>query len=176
MVQIGCRNGSGARARRTSYGVALHFALPGIMSVLALVNPDNPLFWRVSFVIIAWGGVSCWSPSVAFRAAGAGAAPAAAGRRAAGGGGDGPQRRTGAMGQLGVAAYVIALVLYVLIGLLAFHGGVVALRTEAILLTAMLVLGFHVAWLMMFEGGQPYPGGAHRSQPVTPRAARSGSR
>ena len=43
--------------RRMSYGVALHFALPGIMNVLALVNPNNPLFWRVSFVIIAWGGV-----------------------------------------------------------------------------------------------------------------------
>ena len=67
------------------------------------------------------------------------------------------------MGELGVAAYVIALVIYVLIGLLAFHGGLVALRTEAILLTAMLVLGFNVAWLMMFEGRQ--------SSPATPTAA-----
>ena len=45
-----------AADRRMSYGVALHFALPGIMSVLALVNPADPAFWRVSFAIIALGG------------------------------------------------------------------------------------------------------------------------
>ncbi len=42
--------------RRRSYGVALHFALPGVMSLLALIDPADPAFWRVSFVIVALGG------------------------------------------------------------------------------------------------------------------------
>ena len=139
---------------RMSYGVALYFALPGIMSVLALVNPQNPLFWQVSFAIIAWGGVIVL---VAVRGVPGRRAPAPARTGgAAGGAGTGAAAGTGAMGQLGVAAYVLAVVLYVLIGLLAFHGGMAALRTEAILLTAMLVLGFNAAWLLMFEG-QPFP-------------------
>ena len=42
--------------RRRSYGVALSFALPGVMSLFALIDPQNPDYWRVSFAIIALGG------------------------------------------------------------------------------------------------------------------------
>ena len=41
--------------------------------------------------------------------------------------------------------------MYVLIGVLAFAGGVAALRTEAILLTLLVFLGFNVAWLLLFD-------------------------
>lgn len=37
-----------ALARRRAYGVALHFSLPGLMSLLALVNPDSSTLWRAS--------------------------------------------------------------------------------------------------------------------------------
>ena len=34
--------------RRRAYGGAMHFALPGIMSLLALVNPGSEGMWRVA--------------------------------------------------------------------------------------------------------------------------------
>ena len=43
--------------RRRSYGVALHFALPGLMSMLALIDLQTSVFWRVSFGIVAVSGV-----------------------------------------------------------------------------------------------------------------------
>ena len=36
--------------------MALHFSLPGLMSLLALVNPDSAILWRTSFAIVAIGG------------------------------------------------------------------------------------------------------------------------
>ena len=57
IVQIRLSEWQGsALQRRRSYGVALHFALPGIMSLLALVNPQDSVFWRVSFAVVALGG------------------------------------------------------------------------------------------------------------------------
>jgi peptidoglycan/LPS O-acetylase OafA/YrhL len=42
--------------RRRSYGVALHFSLPGIMSLLALIDPGSKPLWRTSFAVVAIGG------------------------------------------------------------------------------------------------------------------------
>jgi hypothetical protein len=42
--------------QRRAYGVALHFVLPGMMGVLALVDPGIHAFWQVSFAIVALGG------------------------------------------------------------------------------------------------------------------------
>src|SRR3984957_21178815 len=42
--------------QRASYGIALHFALPALMSLLALVDSGDPAYWRTSFEIIALGG------------------------------------------------------------------------------------------------------------------------
>src|ERR1700746_3761744 len=42
--------------RRRSYGVALHFALPGLMSMFALIDLQTSVFWRVSFGIVAVSG------------------------------------------------------------------------------------------------------------------------
>ena len=148
--------------RRMSYGVALHFALPGIMSVLALVDPLDPLFWRVSFAIVALGGAVVL---VAVRGIPGRRAPGPRRPAQAGPGRDGETRDGGAgtaggsagAEQLGLAMYLISVALYLLVGLLAFAGGLAVLRIEAVLLTALLFLGFQVAWLMMFEDRQPYP-------------------
>jgi hypothetical protein len=111
------------------------------MSLLALVNAQDPAYWRVSFAIVALGGAVVMatvrsSPGRGERgSSGLGAAPAA--------------------DQLGMAAYVAAIVLYVLIGALAFAGGVAVLRIEAILLTALIFLGFNAAWLLLFDDKQP---------------------
>ena len=77
-------------ARRRAYGVALHFSLPGLMSLLALVNPDSSVLWRTSFAIVAIGGAVVL---IVVRGA--------------------------AVGKIGLTVYIFAIALYALIGLLA---------------------------------------------------------
>jgi hypothetical protein len=120
---------------RRSYGIALQFALPGLMSVLALVDPKNSGFWRASFVIVGLGGAVTMVAARGF--------PGPPGRGAAG------ERGLPATDWLGLAAYLAAIVLYVLIAALALVGGDYALRTEAVLQTILVFLGFNVAWLLL---------------------------
>ncbi len=142
VVQIRLREWQGsALHRRRSYGVALHFALPGMMSLLALIDPA---FWRVSFAVIALTGAAVLAlvsgrpaRSLPDRAGGLPAAPVA--------------------DQLGLAAYLAAIALYLLIGALAVVGGLDVLRTEAVLLTLLVFLGFNVAWLLLFDSRQSSP-------------------
>jgi hypothetical protein len=116
--------------RRRAYGVAMHFSLPGLMSLLALVNPDSSTLWRVSFAIASLGGVIVL---IAVR----GSAP----------------------GKLGWAAYMLAIAIYALVGLLAIAPrivsgvglGVAPVRVEAVLLTVLVFAGVNVAWLLLFE-------------------------
>jgi hypothetical protein len=130
--------------RRRSYGVALHFVLPGMMSLLALIDPADPVFWRVSFAIIALSGAAVLTlvsglpaRSQADRGGSPPAAPAA--------------------DQLGLAGYLAAVALYLLIGALAVVGGLDVLRTEAVLLTLLVFLGFNMAWLLLFDSRQSSP-------------------
>ena len=120
--------------RRRAYGVALHFSLPGLMSLLSLIDPASTTLWRASFAIVAAGGVIALALV-------RGPAP------------------TG----LGAAAYGAAVVLYVLIALVAVAPGLVAdigvlarpLRVEAALLTMLVFLGVNVAWLLLFDQAPP---------------------
>jgi hypothetical protein len=142
VVQVRLREWQGSAIhRRRAYGVALNFALPGVMSLLALIDPEDPAYWRVSFAIVALGGAAALVAARGF--------PVRRGRTSAG---------TAAVpmpDQLGLAAYLAAIVLYVLIGALAFAGGAAVLRVEAVLLTVVLFLGFNVAWLLLFEDPGP---------------------
>jgi hypothetical protein len=112
----------------------LHFSLPGLMSLLSLVDPASTTLWRISFAIVAAGGVMALALV-------RGPAP------------------TG----LGAAAYVAAVVLYVLIALVAVAPGLVAdigaparpLRVEAVLQTILVFLGVNVAWLLLFDEASP---------------------
>jgi hypothetical protein len=132
--------------RRRAYAVALHFSLPGLMSLLSLIDPASTALWRISFAIVAAGG------AVALALV-RGPAP------------------TG----LGAAAYVAAVVLYLLIALVAVAPGMVAdlgvlalpLRVEAVLLTMLVFLGANVAWLLLFDQAQS-PSGLE--DPTRPRA------
>jgi hypothetical protein len=119
-----------ALARRRAYGVALHFSLPGLMSLLALVNPDSSVLWRTSFAIVAIGGAVVL---IALRGA--------------------------AVGKIGLTVYVLAIALYALIGLLAIAPRIVGslglntapVRVEAVLLSILVFVGVNVAWLLLFE-------------------------
>jgi hypothetical protein len=154
VVQIRLREWQGSAVhRRRAYAVALYFALPGIMSLLALVDPRDSEFWRISFAIVALGGaiVLATVRGLPLRGVAAGQ-PGAAGT-------DAPPRPD----QLGLATYIIGILIYVLIAALAFTGGLAALRTEAILLTLLLFLGFNVAWLLLFDDRYP----SHGRPPAT---------
>jgi hypothetical protein len=131
--------------RRRAYGVALHFSLPGLMSLLSLVDPASTALWRISFAIVAAGG------AVALALV-RGPAPT----------------------RLGAAAYVAAVVLYLLIALVAVAPGMVAdlgvlalpLRVEAVLLTILVFLGVNVAWLLLFDQAPPPSGLECPTRPV----------
>jgi hypothetical protein len=109
--------------QRRSYGVALYFALPGVMSVLALVNPDDSTYWRVSFIIIAFGA----APVMYLL----------------------HDRIEKIPRWLDEAVRGATIVAYILIGVLAILR---SLRPEAILLTFLVFLGFNVAWLLLWAG------------------------
>jgi len=70
------------------------------------------------------------------------------------------------------AADVAALVLYVAIAVLALIGGAYPERTEAILLTVLLFLGFNIAWLFLFTPLAPAATVAHQEQPEAPATGR----
>jgi hypothetical protein len=48
-----------AAARRRAGGIYLSFLLPGLMSVLAQIDPTEPVIWRGSFALA--GAVGLWS-------------------------------------------------------------------------------------------------------------------
>jgi hypothetical protein len=116
--------------RRRAYGVALQFSLPGLMSLLSLIDPASTALWRISFAIVAFGGAIVLALV-------RGPAPT----------------------WLGAAAYVIAIVLYLLITIVAAAPSVVGdlglsarpLRVEAVLLTTLVFLAVNVAWLLLFD-------------------------
>ena len=116
--------------RRRAYGVALHFSLPGLMGLIALIDPDSTQLWRIAFAIAAAGGAVVL---VLVR----GPAPT----------------------WLGMASYVTAVLLYVLIAIVAIAPGIIAdlgvsarpVRVEAVLLTVLVFLGANVAWLLLFD-------------------------
>ena len=102
--------------------MALFFALPGLMSVIALIDTANPAFWRVSFVIIALVGAAALFPVHGL--------PGGA--------------------RVRNVADIVAVLLYLAIAVLAVIGGADMQRTVAVLLTALVFLGFNVAWLFLF--------------------------
>jgi hypothetical protein len=124
--------------RRRAYGVALQFSLPGLMSLLSLIDPASTALWRISFAIVAFGGAIVLALV-------RGPAPT----------------------WLGAAAYVIAIVLYLLITIVAAAPSVVGdlglsarpLRVEAVLLTTLVFLAVNVAWLLLFDETRVDPAG-----------------
>jgi hypothetical protein len=45
-----------ALQQRRVYGVTLHFSLPGLMSLLSLIDPASTALWRISSALVAGGG------------------------------------------------------------------------------------------------------------------------
>ena len=119
-----------AEYRRRAYGVWLQFALPGLMGLLALVDPASEALWRVSFAIVALVGVAVLSVLWI--------------------------RERRGRGRL---TYTGTALLYAAVAFIAIDPAVVnhfdssinALRTEAILLSILVFIGVNVAWYLLFE-------------------------
>lgn len=117
--------------RRRAYAVSLHFAIPGLMSLLALVDPANNTVWRVSFALSAAGGALIlgylqFSPI--------------------------PTPR----GRLWQIESTATIILYLLVVIVAVAPGMAwnigaPLRVEAVLLSLIVFLGINVAWALMFD-------------------------
>jgi len=99
------------------------------MSVIALIDPANLAFWRVSFAIIALVGAAVMYPMHGLP--------------------DGARMRN--------TADIAALILYLAIAILAVIGGIIVERTEAVLLTVLIFLGFNVTWLFLFASLKATP-------------------
>jgi hypothetical protein len=112
--------------KQMSYVISLNFLLPGLMGVLALVDPQNAAFWRSSFAVLGIGGAV----------------------------GSYLVRRVPTGDRLGAAAYWTAIALYVIVAVLAIIGGVDLLRTEAVLLTVLIFVNFNIGWLLLFAPDQ----------------------
>lgn len=123
---------------RRPYAVSLHFALPGIMSLLALIEPQNPHVWRISFAIISFGGAAVL---LLFG-------------------------RIPGHEPLDHLMQALAVALYLAIGVLVFIPGGV-LHVEAVLLIVLVFLGFNVALRMLYTvwpDSPPRGAGPGRSQ------------
>jgi len=114
------------------------------MSVIALIDTANPAFWRVSFAIISLVGAAVLFPVHGLP-------------------GGARVRNT---------ADVAAMILYLAIAVLAVIGGADRQRAVAVLLTALIFIGFNVAWLFLFAplaSGEP---AAHQERPEAPATGR----
>ena len=124
-----------AALRNRAYAVTLNFALPGLMSLLALIDPASKTEWRVAFAIVAIGGLAALVALVLFG------------------------RVQGRGNPLAGVVVGLALVGYTLVAVVAIAPGITtnlgpsltALRSEAILLSLLIFLGVNVAWLLMFD-------------------------
>ena len=119
--------------RRRASAVSLHFALPGLMSLLSLIDPASKTLWRVSFTAAALLGASALAAL---------------------------RPRSGARGSAIIEAlHWSAVGLYALIAVVAISPRSVdalgisfaPLRAEALLLSLLLFVGVTVAWLLMFD-------------------------
>jgi hypothetical protein len=133
--------------QQRAYAVALYFAAPGTMSLLALINPNSTFVWRVFFIVVSLLG---------------GAGLVLYGRLD-------HRRHHDALDLSDHVVHWLTIGLYLAIAVLAFlplH----TLRIEGVLLTALILLGFHVALRLMFTIGAPASEDASAADPRVPIA------
>lgn len=123
---------SRAAGRRMAYVVSLQFLVPGTMSLLAQVAPDEPLLWRSVFAFAGMAGAAATLLLVAV---------------------DPHGRRTGRCGACcgGVVApiYAIVAVIAAVPAVASAAVGMLSpLQVEASLLCVLVFLGVNVAWVV----------------------------
>jgi hypothetical protein len=127
-----------AAARRRAGGVYLSFLLPGMMSILAQVDPTEPVIWRSAFVISSVIGM--WSTGSLMRA-----------------------QSPDSAGVFGRNRWVV-LVLYALIFLIAvvpdaaLSVGLTPLQASGVLLVLLIAAAHGLTWEFMLQrSAHPHP-------------------
>jgi hypothetical protein len=138
--------------QRHAYAVALCFAAPGAMSLLALVFEGSTVAWRVIFIITAASGaigLALFGPLQ-------------------------HHRRHGVIDVLDHATQWVVVALYAAIAVLALVPAH-TLYTEGVLLTVLVLAGVHIAFRMMFAVGAPRDAPADKASghPDDPASAAS---
>ena len=141
--------------RTRAYALALNFALPGTMALLALIDPGNHTIWRASFATVAFGalGVLGWLTA------------------------RGPGRLR--IDLVPVVTSGLVGVLYLVIAVVALAPKVVSdvgvhlmpLEVEELFLSVLVLVAVNVAWFLMFEEVEPRPARARRED-LSPPADR----
>ena len=123
-----------ATGRRMAYVVSLHFILPGAMSLLSLVAPETPLFWRLTFMLAgAVGAVGAGLTAATLRLHGAGVG------------------RIRALQWVAVPLYLIVAGTAASPDLVrSANIGLEPLQVEGIMLTLLVLLGTQCAWIVTF--------------------------
>ena len=112
---------------KRAFSVGLFFSLPGIMTLISLVDPTSPRLWELSYTIVALVGAVV--VAVLFNA----------GRD-----------------RVMTTAYLLAIAIYLAIGVIAIVGltqpvAHVENEVDQVLLCVLLFLGVNVAWWLIFE-------------------------
>lgn len=125
--------------------VALQFALPGLMSLLAVVNPNSKTMWRVSFTVTALVGAAALLALTVGR---------------------------GTRAPLLEAGHGLSFLMFLAVGLVALSPSLVndvglhakPLEVEATLLSLLLFVGVAVAWFLLFDAIPTAPGPVDRDR------------
>jgi cytochrome bd-type quinol oxidase subunit 2 len=119
------------RLRRLAGGTYLSFLLPGVMSMMSQVNPDNPLMWRISFGLTSIVGLVTSVRLV----------------RVESGGHTGPFRRFRWLAPLLYALIVVLGIFPELAGVL----GAAPLQVASVLLMLLILLAHGFTWEFLME-------------------------
>jgi hypothetical protein len=132
IIQINAAAWLRPHRQKQAYAVALYFAAPGTMGLLALIDPLGSVAWRAAFITVSvlgiLGMILLGTPH--------------------------PQRRHDALGVSDQLAHWVAIALYAAIAVLTIPS-LDGLRVEAVLLTVLVLLGVHLALRLMFATGAP---------------------
>lgn len=121
--------------RARAYALSINFAMPGMMALLALVDPGNQSLWRAAFAVVALGAGGVLA-GLALRA---------------------PVRAVSR--QIGWLTTGFVTLVYLVVAVVAIVPGVVgdlgvqltALEVEELLLSVVVLIAVNVAWVLMFE-------------------------
>lgn len=118
---------------RQAYGVGLYFSLPGIMTLISLVDATNPVLWRTSYSVAALTGVAVFATVHRVTR----------------------HRWVAVVNRTAIALYGVVAIIAIFPNLL--HITKVANRVDAVLLCVVVFLGVNVAWLLLFSPAPAVP-------------------
>jgi hypothetical protein len=126
VVQLKVKEGAGDPVRRRhAYATAMFFLLPGVMALVATINPGQPLIWRIAFAGVGVLGIA---EILLYLAGGA------------------PHSRwPNVLRVIGTVTYLLVLVVAIL-PTTTRYAGMAAKEVEALLLGVLLVIGIHLFW------------------------------